>query len=203
MLKTKHLAIAGSLVLTFVVGHADARWLSVDPVQADPNTGQNFNRYYYANNNPYKYIDPDGREAGAAFRVVNNATNGGPVDPPPHNPNAPNLVEWGAVEVLCGFCDLNAVAPNGSGVLQPVVTPIEMGTAEGAVVVGKVALTIAKDPKALVLAASLATGDDGVAEALKAVAQRRADAEVAAEIVKPAKATPPPPPPPKPIPTEP
>ncbi len=26
------------------------------------NTGASFNRYVYANNNPYKYIDPDGRE---------------------------------------------------------------------------------------------------------------------------------------------
>ncbi len=36
-------------------------FLSVDPVTADPNTGANFNRYAYANNNPYKYTDPDGR----------------------------------------------------------------------------------------------------------------------------------------------
>lgn len=37
------------------------RFLSVDPVGADPNTGANFNRYWYANNNPYKFTDPDGR----------------------------------------------------------------------------------------------------------------------------------------------
>jgi len=37
------------------------RFLSVDPVSADLNTGANFNRYAYANNNPYKYTDPDGR----------------------------------------------------------------------------------------------------------------------------------------------
>ncbi len=35
------------------------RFLSTDPVAA--NAG-GFNRYWYANNNPYKYIDPDGRE---------------------------------------------------------------------------------------------------------------------------------------------
>ena len=39
------------------------RFLSVDPVTADGNTGGNFNRYWYADNNPYKFVDPDGREA--------------------------------------------------------------------------------------------------------------------------------------------
>jgi RHS repeat-associated protein len=34
------------------------RFLSVDPVAASP---LSFSRYWYANNNPYKYIDPDGR----------------------------------------------------------------------------------------------------------------------------------------------
>ena len=38
------------------------RFLSVDPVTANGNTGANFNRYWYANNNPYKFIDPDGRK---------------------------------------------------------------------------------------------------------------------------------------------
>ena len=39
------------------------RFLSVDPVTADMGTGGNFNRYKYANNNPYKFTDPDGRQA--------------------------------------------------------------------------------------------------------------------------------------------
>ncbi|MCR6702645.1 MAG: RHS repeat-associated core domain-containing protein [Dokdonella sp.] len=34
------------------------RFLAVDPVAASPGS---FNRYWYANNNPYKYVDPDGR----------------------------------------------------------------------------------------------------------------------------------------------
>jgi RHS repeat-associated protein len=40
-----------------------ARFLSVDPVTTDANTGSSFNRYVYANNNPYKFHDPDGRQA--------------------------------------------------------------------------------------------------------------------------------------------
>lgn len=37
------------------------RFLSVDPVTAHEKLGQNFNRYWYANNNPYMFVDPDGR----------------------------------------------------------------------------------------------------------------------------------------------
>jgi RHS repeat-associated protein len=39
------------------------RFLSIDPVVTDANNGGSFNRYAYASNSPYKYIDPDGREA--------------------------------------------------------------------------------------------------------------------------------------------
>ena len=37
------------------------RFLSVDPVTANPRNGTNFNRYWYGNDNPYKFTDPDGR----------------------------------------------------------------------------------------------------------------------------------------------
>jgi RHS repeat-associated protein len=42
---------------------ATLRFISTDPVSADP---LNFNRYWYANNNPYTYVDPDGRWACVA-----------------------------------------------------------------------------------------------------------------------------------------
>jgi RHS repeat-associated protein len=38
------------------------RFLSVDPVTAT-SMGGNFNRYWYADNNPYRFTDPDGRNA--------------------------------------------------------------------------------------------------------------------------------------------
>lgn len=41
------------------------RFLSEDPVLTDANSGKSFNRYVYAENNPYRYIDLDGRESGS------------------------------------------------------------------------------------------------------------------------------------------
>ena len=47
------------------------RFLSTDPVLTDAKTGNFFNRYIYANNNPYKYIDRDGRIAETVWDVFN------------------------------------------------------------------------------------------------------------------------------------
>lgn len=44
------------------------RFLSIDPVTTDANTSDSFNRYAYAENSPYKYIDPDGRQSAMARR---------------------------------------------------------------------------------------------------------------------------------------
>ena len=45
---------------------AVGRFLSVDPVRPAPGDGFNFNRYSYANNNPIRYVDPDGRDCKSA-----------------------------------------------------------------------------------------------------------------------------------------
>ncbi|MGB4066207.1 MAG: RHS repeat-associated core domain-containing protein [Azonexus sp.] len=37
------------------------RFTAIDPKEVDPNDLYSFNRYAYANNNPYKFVDPDGR----------------------------------------------------------------------------------------------------------------------------------------------
>ncbi|HEL3808737.1 TPA: hypothetical protein UMT89_000043 [Stenotrophomonas maltophilia] len=42
-------------------------FLSVDPVTAYDNPASQFNRYRYANNNPYKFVDPDGRIVSYAY----------------------------------------------------------------------------------------------------------------------------------------
>jgi len=46
------------------------RFLAIDPAGFDPQNPQSFNRYAYANNNPYKYVDPDGRAAETALDVI-------------------------------------------------------------------------------------------------------------------------------------
>ncbi len=48
------------------------RFLSADPVPFNEGNIFTYNRYAYANNNPYRYLDPDGREAaqvGFSFRL--------------------------------------------------------------------------------------------------------------------------------------
>lgn len=76
-------------------------FLSADPMPSSPADGWNFNRYAYTAGNPFRYVDPDGRQlrgftgcpdmfscnpAGASVQSV------GPVDAPP---SAPPPVRFG------------------------------------------------------------------------------------------------------------
>ncbi|MEE4662208.1 MAG: RHS repeat-associated core domain-containing protein [Halieaceae bacterium] len=53
------------------------RFLSPDPAVLRADDPQAFNRYAYARNNPYRYIDPDGRESVAVTFKVSAAAGGG------------------------------------------------------------------------------------------------------------------------------
>lgn len=46
------------------------RFVSVDPAGFDPSNPTSFNRYAYVNNNPYKYVDPDGELLNFAAKFV-------------------------------------------------------------------------------------------------------------------------------------
>lgn len=46
------------------------RFMAVDPAGIDAGNPHSFNRYAYAHNNPYKYVDPDGRTAAAAVALI-------------------------------------------------------------------------------------------------------------------------------------
>ncbi|WP_240600583.1 RHS repeat domain-containing protein [Solilutibacter silvestris] len=61
------------------------RFLSVDPVTAYEKPGQNFNRYMYANNSPYRFTDPDGR---CPVACPNDIVN------PPTIEQAAKVVDW-------------------------------------------------------------------------------------------------------------
>ncbi len=59
------------------------RFAGIDPVGFDESNLHSFNRYTYANNNPYKFIDPDGRAPWLVVRMLmpppaaGGATGGG------------------------------------------------------------------------------------------------------------------------------
>lgn len=62
----------------FGINYFGARWydptmgrfLAIDPVGFNDENIQSFNRYAYANNNPYLYVDPDGEYADLAIEVI-------------------------------------------------------------------------------------------------------------------------------------
>ena len=68
MFKCKSILITLTLVflLLLLSNQSLARFMSVDPVGAQQHIQagnlQGFNRFAYANNNPYKYVDPDGQD---------------------------------------------------------------------------------------------------------------------------------------------
>ncbi len=61
---TGHQTDSGTMLIYMQQRYFDPvaqRFLSTDPVDVSTTDGGNFNRYWYANNNPYRFTDPDGR----------------------------------------------------------------------------------------------------------------------------------------------
>jgi RHS repeat-associated protein len=83
-----------------------SRFLSVDPIAANAKSGAGFNRYAYAENNPYKFADPDGRcEAPTGTRIctrtklIGAAFDGAGSDNLPDNRAFRNLAKSAGIPV--------------------------------------------------------------------------------------------------------
>ena len=55
------------------------RFMGVDPAPGNVGDLHSFNRYAYANNNPYKFVDPDGRSPALAIEVGGPLLVGGAI----------------------------------------------------------------------------------------------------------------------------
>lgn len=122
---------AADLGLVYMVARyydpAAGRFLSTDPALTDAKNGTNFSRYAYANNNPYKYIDPDGREARDIeidCMPGNCTTYGGPSRSGPGEWTAPTKlgavlggVAGGALAAGCDIYTFGACVPSNPGLV--------------------------------------------------------------------------------------
>jgi RHS repeat-associated protein len=152
------------------------RFLSIDPVTTDANTGDMFNRYNYAYNNPYKYVDPDGRfgligaAIGGGVEIGLQLYNGGKVD----NWTAVGLgVASGALTGgIGGLIGKAAVA--GASVRTGIIAGAAVGGAAGAgsklVEASLTGEKIGSSDVAVAAAAGAVGGGVGTAIGLKAVA---------------------------------
>jgi len=123
-----------SLVLmTFLViasGAANARFVSVDSVQANANNGQNFNRYSYANNNPYKFTDPDGRQSYTEAQTYSPSQMGLQGNPS-EQATQYTLIQGSSALTLFTGTNVESIAPSGSGRVDSIVTSVEFTVAGG------------------------------------------------------------------------
>ena len=111
------------------------RFLSVDPVSASSGTGGNFNRYWYANNSPYKFNDPDGRRPCDGTKCAIAQASEKLSKEQGRRLNERHQAEmirdgqylaWLPLSLpLCGGCDLNEAVKDGSGRTASVLSPIE------------------------------------------------------------------------------
>ena len=116
------------------------RFLSIDPVTTDAQTGSSFNRYVYANNSPFRYIDPDGRQAQGidinctggceTYGSLANASGGvGRQSGRRFTPAPPAPTE--GVESICPECYLIGIGGAGRIAAKEAVPLIKAGAAGG------------------------------------------------------------------------
>jgi RHS repeat-associated protein len=110
------------------------RFLAIDPAGFDPQNPQSFNRYAYENNNPYRYVDPDGRWAETALDVFSLGLSANAFQNDPSLGNGVGL----AYDALATAVPL---LPAGFGVIK--------STANTAEAVGDVARSAGKTPEKL------------------------------------------------------
>lgn len=118
------------------------RFLSIDPVTTDVQSGASFNRYAYAENNPYRYVDPDGRfSRQTCADMVGNCENLGGTSSRSEQigPSPTGAVIGagigGAVAVACdgltaGICAVGNPAMVGAGAFLGSVTPAAIQKAQ-------------------------------------------------------------------------
>lgn len=107
------------------------RFMGVDPVESDPNNIHSLNRYAYANNNPYKYIDPSGKYSVNIFDgdVPHFIDLPGPPEQPQEIGFFDNVDLLGGLEALpIGGASIKLGGVFG-GVLSKVGIPITNGLA--------------------------------------------------------------------------
>lgn len=92
------------------------RFISTDPIAFDERNPHSFNRYAYANNNPYRFVDPDGRSplvfwiaratgAGYGAGVMADA--------------ASQYFAWGSVDLRLAMSSSAARAGAEAGLMSP------------------------------------------------------------------------------------
>lgn len=104
-------------------------FLSVDPVTVSFGTGANFNRYWYASSNPYRFIDPDGRCTGSRIAEEDGtcALTGGPTTQS-FDIRSLAPAAGGGARVVAGVGRAVAVAAGGvATVAAGVMYPSELG----------------------------------------------------------------------------
>lgn len=111
------------------------RFMGMDPVGFTASNPASFNRYTYANNNPYKFIDPDGRQAVSPLMGFQQALKNGDINSVQYNTAVRSMGESTVALTLFALTGENVYVnpfPGGdaiSSVAGPFVGPIRVGGA--------------------------------------------------------------------------